>query len=305
MSTAPPAPNAATRRLDPLAAAIVVVLCLSWGFNQVSIKLAIQEIPPLTQGAIRSVGAALVVLAWMRLRGLRLFERDGTLWVGLICGACFGLEFGLIYQGLNYTTASRATLFLYLAPFFVVIGTRWLVPADRFGARQWTGLALSFGGMVVAFGLPTPSEDPRQILGDLLLVGSAAMWAVTTLMIKASRLNRLPAEKVTMYQLAASAPLLAVAAWLAGEQMDITVMPSVQALASLAYQTFYVVPITFVIWFAMVMRYSATRLSVFTFLTPLFGVAAGHLVLGDPLTPAFAAAVVLVAAGLILVNRKG
>jgi len=303
MPPAPPAPDAATRRLDPIAAAIVVVLCLSWGFNQVSIKLAIHEIPPLTQGAIRSLGAALVVLAWMRLRGLRLFERDGTLVAGLVCGTCFGIEFGLIYYGLNYTTASRATLFVYLAPFFVVLGLRWLVPADGFSMRQWIGLAMSFAGMAIAFGLPTPTDDPRQILGDALMVVAAAVWAVTTLLVKASRLNRLSSEKVMMYQLAMSGPLMAVAAWLVGERIDLTVMPSTQALAALAYQTLYVVPITFVIWFALIVRYSASRLSAFTFLTPLFGVAAGHLVLGDPLTPAFAAAVALVAAGLVLVNR--
>jgi drug/metabolite transporter (DMT)-like permease len=69
------------------------------------------------------------------------------------------------------------------------------------------------------------------------------------------------------------------------------------------YQTVWVVSVTFVIWFALIARYSATRLSAFTFLTPLFGVAAGYLVLNEPLTPAFAAAVVLVAMGLVLVNR--
>lgn len=80
-------------------------------------------------------------------------------------------------------------------------------------------------------------------------------------------------------------------------------MPSALALGSLAYQTVWVVSVTFVVWFALIARYSASRLSAFTFLTPLFGVAAGHLVLNEPLTTAFAAAVVLVAAGLVLVNR--
>jgi len=289
------------RRLDPLAAAIMVVLCLSWGFNQVATKLAIHDIPPLTQATIRSIVAALIVALWCKARGIPLLARDGTLLPGLAAGMFFGIEFILIYQGLAYTTAMRATLFIYLAPFIVVLGARVFLPADRFGAAQWLGLGLSFAGMLVAFGMPTPALDPRQIIGDVMMVGAALFWAATTLIIKASPLNRIPAEKVMLYQLVVSAPMLAVAAWAMGERM--TAMPSALALGALAYQTFWVVSVTFVVWFAMIARYSANRLSAFTFLTPLFGVGAGHLVLGEPLTPAFGAAVALVAVGLVLVNR--
>jgi len=290
-----------TRPLDALAVVAMVVLCLSWGFNQVSVKLAIPDIPPLMQGAIRSLGATLIVALWAKARGIPLTARDGTLIAGLAAGVLFGAEFILVYRGLLYTTATRATLFLYLAPFFVVLATRIFFPADRFHLPQWLGLGLSFAGMVVAFGLPTPALDPRQTLGDLMLVGAAAFWAATTVLIKASALNRVSSEKVMLYQLVVSAPILALAALFFGERL--TAMPGPVALASLAYQTFWVVSVTFVVWFALVVRYSANRLSAFTFLAPLFGVAAGRLVLGEPLTPAFAAAVALVAGGLILVNR--
>ncbi len=300
--SSPPAYTSTTRPLDPLAAAIVVVLCLSWGFNQVAAKLAIHDIPPLTQATIRSVGAALIVAAWCRLRGIPLFARDGTLAPGLVAGLCFGIEFILIYQGLVYTTATRAVLFIYLAPFFVVLGARILLPADRFGPLQWLGLGLSFAGMLLAFGLPTPALDPRQAIGDLMMVGGALFWAATTLITKTSTLNHVSAEKVMLYQLVISAPMLAAAAFAFGER--ISQAPSALALGALAYQTIWVVSVTFVVWFALIAKYSASRLSAFTFLTPLFGVAAGHLVLGEPLTPAFAAAVALVAAGLVLVNRK-
>jgi len=299
--SAPPSSHHVTRPLDPLAAAIVVVLCLSWGFNQVATKLAIHDIPPLTQGMIRSIVAALLVSLWCKARGIPLLVRDRTLLPGLAAGTFFGIEFIFIYQGLAYTTAVRATLFIYLAPFFVVLGGRIFLPADRFGAAQWLGLALSFAGMMVAFGRPTPALDPRQAIGDLMMVGAALFWAATTLTIKASSLNRVPAEKVMLYQLVVSAPMLAAAAIVFGERM--TTMPSALAFGALAYQTFWVVSVTFVVWFALIARYSANRLSAFTFLTPLFGVAAGHLVLGEPLTPAFAAAVALVAGGLVLVNR--
>lgn len=274
---------------------------MSWGFNNVAIKLAIHDIPPLIQSSARSAIAAILVGAWAQARGIQLFKRDGTLRAEILAGVLFALEFLLIYRGLVWTTATRGVLFLYLAPFFVVIGSRWLIPGDHFHVSQWLGLLLSFVGIVIAFGLPTPAADSRQVLGDLMLVGGAAAWAATTLTIKASAPNRISAEKTLLYQLVVSAPLLGLGAIVFGER--ITATPSAVALGAFAYQTIYVVSITFTIWFVLVVRYSAARLSVFTFLAPLFGVAAGHLVLGEPLTPAFAVAVALVAAGLLLVNR--
>ena len=297
----PSASDNVTRPLDAMAAAIVVMLCLSWGFNQVATKLAIHDIPPLTQATIRSVVAALLIACWCKLRGIAIFTRDGTLLAGVMSGVLFSGEFILIYQGLVYTTATRGTLFLYLAPFFVVLGTRIVLPVDRFHPAQWLGLALSFAGMVLAFGLPTPAVDPRQMLGDVMMVGAALFWAATTLLTKASALNRVSAEKMMLYQLVVSAPIMAAAGYFAGEY--IVGPPSTVAVGALAYQTIWVVSITFVIWYALVKRYSANRLSAFTFLAPLFGVAAGHLVLGEPLTLAFVAAVALVAGGLVLVNR--
>jgi drug/metabolite transporter (DMT)-like permease len=279
---------------------LVVLICLTWGFNQPAIKLAIHDVPPLMQCAIRSSLATLIVLGLMRLRGLPVAARDGTLAAGLIAGLLFGVEFLLIYRGLLYTTASRAVLFIYLAPFFVVIGARWLFPGDRFGLIQWLGLLMAFVGMVVAFGVPAPATEPSQLLGDVMMAFAAVAWAATTLIIKSSALAYVSPEKTLLYQLVACVPIVALGALAFGER--IVAMPSAVALGSLAFQTI-VVGTTFSLWFALIVKFSASRLSAFTFLTPLFGVAAGHLVLGEPLTPAFAIAVLLVAAGLILVNR--
>jgi drug/metabolite transporter (DMT)-like permease len=295
------AQSPSSRPLDAFAITVTVGLCLFWGFNNVAIKLAIHDIPPLIQSSARSAIAALIVGTWAQTRGIPLFKRDGTLGAGILAGVLFALEFLLIYRGLLWTTATRGVLFLYLAPFFVVVGSRWLIPGDHFHLSQWLGLALSFAGIVIAFGLPTPAADPRQILGDIMLVGAGAAWGATTLVIKASALSRVSAEKTLLYQLVVSAPLLAAGALVFGEHID--KVPSAVALGSFAYQTVWVVSVTFAVWFALMVRYSAARLSAFTFLAPLFGVAAGHLVLNEPLTPAFAVAAALVALGLVLVNR--
>jgi drug/metabolite transporter (DMT)-like permease len=288
-----------TRPLDAAAAALTVGLCLSWGFNQVATKVALADIPPLIQATIRSAGALPLVLAWAWYRRVSMSLRDGTLVPGIVCGVLFGVEFLLVYRGIAWTTASRAIVFLYTAPFFVALGARPVL-GERLSAVQWAGLALSFAGVAIAMGVPD-TPDPHMLIGDAMTLGAGAAWAATTLAIKKTALARTSAEKTLVYQLVFSVPVLGLGALALGE--GIHAMPGRVAVGALAYQTIWVVAVTYAAWFALVQRYSASLLSAFTFLTPLFGVAAGHLILGDPVSPPFAASVALVVAGLILVNR--
>lgn len=299
MSPTSSAPGPAGRPLTLGAAAVMVVLCLSWGLNQVAIKLALPDIPPLFMATLRSVGGLLVVLLVARLRGINIFTRDGTLKAGVLAGILFGAEFVVIYRGLLWTTATRAVVFLYVAPFVVALASFRL--GERLGPTQWGGLALSFAGVALAIGVPQADVDTTVILGDLMVVVGGILWAATTIVVKLSPLLRAPAEKTLAYQLAVSIPILALGSLAFGEGVPHR-LGSV-AVMSLVYQTFWVVGLTFLFWFMLVRKFSASKLSAFTFMTPLFGVAAGHLVLHDPLTPAFIAAAVLVIAGLVLVNR--
>jgi drug/metabolite transporter (DMT)-like permease len=291
----------AARALTPGAVALMLMLCVSWGFNQIAVKLVLPDVPPMLQALIRSVGAlpVLLVIGW--LRGVKFFERDGTLWPGLSAGIIFGIEFVLIYRGLLLTPASRAVVFLYVAPFFVALGS-YLFLGERLRASQWGGLALSFAGVALAIGVPQPNVDASVLLGDLLIMAGGALWAATTLIVKATALINAPAEKGLGYQVALSIPILVFAAWISGE--SITHVPSPLSLSLLAYQSFWVVGLTFLLWFAMVKTYSASKLSAFTFVTPLFGVVASYFILRDTLTLAFGAAALLVIAGLYLVNRS-
>jgi drug/metabolite transporter (DMT)-like permease len=289
-----------SRPLDAGAASLIVLMCLLWGLNQVAIKFGLPDVPPFIQAVIRSTGGLLIVLGWVRLRGVVLIARDGTLLPGIAAGLLFALEFLLIYGGLRFTTASRASLFLYTAPFFVALGGRWLMPGEHLGPEQWAGLALCFVGLALAIGVPQANVGARMLLGDALLIGAGAAWGATTLVIKATRLNRISPEKTLVYQLVVSIPVLALAAALFQER--VAAVPGTTALSWLLYQV-AVVGVTFPFWFWLIQRYSATRVSAFTILTPLFGVAAGCLLLGEAFTVAFGIAVALVIAGLVLVNR--
>jgi drug/metabolite transporter (DMT)-like permease len=289
------------RALTGGAIALVLMLCLTWGFNQIAIKLVLREIPPYTQAALRSAGALLVILITARIRGVRMFERDGTLHAGLFVGSVFGLEFLLIYHGLELTTASRAVVFLYTMPFFVAFGA-YLFLGERLRATQWAGLAVSFAGVAVAIGVPQPDVTASVLTGDLLIVGGALLWAATTIIVKATTLQHSAPEKALGYQVGLSIPILGFGALVSGETIPQT--PGTLTISLLLFQAIWVVGVTFVLWFGLIKTYSASKLSAFTFITPLFGVAAGCLIMGDRLTLAFGVAALLVIAGLVLVNMR-
>jgi drug/metabolite transporter (DMT)-like permease len=292
--------SSAGRPLSAGAIALMLMLCLSWGFNQIAVKLALPDVPPMLQAMIRSCGALPVILCIGWLRGVKFFRRDGTLGAGLFAGLLFGIEFVLIYRGLLLTSASRAVVFLYTAPFFVALGSHQFL-GERLSALQWGGLGLSFAGVALAIGVPQPNVDASVLLGDLLVVGGGALWAATTLIAKGTNLRNAAAEKALGYQVTVSIPILGFAAWISGEA--ITHAPGAMAVSLLAYQAFWVVGLTFVLWFALVKTYSASKLSAFTFITPLFGVAASYFIMHDTLTLAFGAAALFVIAGLYLVNK--
>ncbi|MGL9618851.1 DMT family transporter [Bradyrhizobium sp. U531] len=294
-------PNlSAARPLSAGAIALMLMLCLTWGFNQIAVKLVLPDIPPMLQATIRSAGALPVLFIIGTLRGVKFFENDRTWKPGLIAGLMFGIEFVLIFQGLRLTSASRAVVFLYTAPFFVALGS-YQVLGERLGASQWLGLAISFAGVALAIGVPQPNVDAHVLLGDLMIVGGAALWAATTLVAKGTRLRFAAPEKALGYQVATSIPILGLAAFLFGE--TITHTPAPLSLGLMAFQAIWVVGTTFTLWFALVKTYSASKLSAFTFITPLFGVVGSYFIMHDTLSLAFGAAAVLVIAGLFLVNR--
>jgi drug/metabolite transporter (DMT)-like permease len=295
--------NPDTRRpLDGLAIGAMFALSALWGFQQVAIKLAAHDVSLLMQGGLRSGVATLLLVVWAKVRRIPLFGRDGTLTPGLLAGAMFGIEFALIYAGLAYTTAARMVVFLYLAPCLTALGLSLFVPGERLSFTQWSGVLLAFGGVIVAFAEGFAASVGPTYLGDLFGVIAAAIWAATTVTIRATGLARISATKVLFYQLAVSAVMLPLASIALGEPGIVALTPV--GLASLAYQSVVVAFASYLIWFWLLTRYLASRLSVFSFATPFFGVLFGHLMLGDPVSPAFAGAAALVGAGIALVNWR-
>ena len=286
---------------DALAVTMMIVLCMCWGFNQITIKTAAAGISPIMQAGLRSVIASALLLGWAQLRGIPLFRRDGTLKGGIAAGALFAAEFVFIYVGLGHTTASRMVVFIYLAPCFTALGLQWFVPGERLNAGQWTGVALAFLGVALAFADGFSTAAGSTLIGDAFGVIAALLWAATTVLIRSTKLSSASATKTLFYQLGISALALPLASLLAGEPGIVALTPKV--VASLAYQSVIVAFASYLAWFWLLTRYLAGRLAVFSFLTPMFGVAFGVIFLSEPLSAAFVGAALLVGAGIVLVNR--
>ncbi|RPH63763.1 MAG: DMT family transporter [Burkholderiales bacterium] len=289
------------RTLPPSAAATQLLLCMIWGLGQVATKVGNTGISPIWQAALRSVGATLLLVAWIAWRRIPLGDRSETLIPGVIAGVLFGLEFVFLFVGLVYTTAVRAVLLLYSAPFFVALGAHFFVPGDRLTRNKLIGLTAAFAGLLLAFSDRLTLPDARTLVGDLLCLAAAFMWGATTIVIKTTTLRRAPPEATLLYQLAISAPLMVALSYAFGEPGVFAPTPLVWA--ALAFQTVVIAWASYMAWFWLVSRYRATTLHAFTFLTPLFGVLAGAALLGEPVSPALIGALALIAAGIVLVNR--
>jgi len=290
--------------LDTLAVASLVGCCFLWGLNQVAAKAAMPEVPPLWQAASRSLGGAALVALWARWRGIRLFTPDATLRGGLLAGALFAAEFVCIFVGLQYTTASRMAVFIYISPFVVALGMPFIAHAERLSRVQLAGLLLAFAGVAWAFaeGFTKPAAGPHQLLGDGLGVLAGVLWGATTLAIRGTKLAAASAEKTLLYQLAISGALLLVLAVLQGAPIPTRL--STLAWASLGFQIVIVTAASYLVWFWLIRRYPATRLASFTLLTPVFGLLLGALLLGEPITARLVVALAAVATGIVLVNRR-
>ena len=287
--------------VDALAVAMMLALCVSWGFQQITIKVAAAGISPIMQAGLRSIIATVLLLVWTQGRRIRLFGRDGTLLAGMAAGALFAAEFVFIYAGLGYTTASRMVVFIYLAPCLTALGLQWFVPGERLNAVQWAGVGLAFLGVVLAFADGFSTAAGSTLIGDAFGVIGATLWAATTVLVRATKLTSASAAKTLFYQLAVSALALPLVSVAVGEPGVFALTPAV--LACIAYQGVVVAFASYLAWFWLLTRYLAGRLAVFSFLTPMFGVAFGVMLLSEPLSAAFIAAALLVAAGIVLVNR--
>ncbi|TFF41615.1 DMT family transporter [Pseudomonas sp. RIT623] len=295
---------AARKNPDAFAFQVMLGLCLVWGCQQVLIKSAAVDIAPVMQAAFRNGIAALLV-------GLLVCMREGwgllgTTWrAGLLAGALFGLEFLFIAEGLKLTSAAHMSVFLYTAPIFTALGLHFMMPSERLRWLQWLGILLAFCGIALAFagGVSLEQLDGRMLLGDGLAILAGLAWGATTVVVRGSRLSEAPVTLTLFYQLAVGFVGLLAIALFSGQIADFALTPL--AVGSVLFQGIVVSFISYLTWFWLLRRYLASNLAVFSFITPLFGVSFGVLLLDEPLSLNFVIGAVMVLLGVILVSAEG
>ena len=285
--------------LDTLAVGMLLVCCMFWGFQQVMVKATVAELPPVFQSAIRGLGATLLLWLWCWWRGVRLLERDGSLWAGLLVGCLFAAEFAFIYIGLQHTSASRLTVFLYTSPFWVAALVPLFIQTEKLRPGQWLGMTCAF--LAVVFAL-REGLGGGEATGDLMGLAAGALWGLTTVAIRACNLTRISAEKLLFYQLAVSTVVLVLLSLGMGEPWNVAW--SGFAMGSVAVQAVVGAFASYLAWMWMLGHYPATKISSFVFLTPLFALLFGMLWLGETVTLTLALSLALVAVGIVLVNKR-
>ena len=284
----------------------MLMLCLSWSMQQIGLRATAADFSPVLQIGLRSGVSAILVALYMRVRGLPMRGVPGALWPGAMSGFLFAFEYLLVGEALRLTSAAHVAVFLYTAPIFAALGLHWKLPSERLASLQWVGIALAFLGIVASFALrlaPASAHESahwgQRLLGDALALLGGLAWGATTVVIRSTRLSDMSPGLTLFYQLVGAFLLLVPAAFWMG-QLNLRLTPLV--IVNFAFQAIWVSFVTFLVWFWLLRHYLASRLGVFSFLTPLFGVALGALLLNESVEPAFVVGAVLVLIGVVLVS---
>ena len=286
-------------RIDAFGAVSLVAFSALLGLNQVVIKVVNEGVQPVFAAGLRSAGAVLLLYLWMRVRGGRPQVLPGTAWSGLACGLLFGVEFVFLFVALDLTTVARASVIFYSMPVWLALAAHLLIAGDRLSGRKAVGLALAMAGVAWAI-LHRAGSGGVSLLGDILALLAAICWAAIAVLARATSFSRVAPAMQLYWQVGVSAVLLLALAPLFGPLLrDIAPVH----VAGMAFQIVAVATGAFLFWFWLLKIYPASGVASFSFLSPIFGVAFGWLILGETVGRGLLAALALVCLGLVLINR--
>lgn len=285
--------------IDLFGATALILFALHLAFNQVVIKVTAGGFNPVFAAGLRSAGAVVVLLLWMRLRGVTINIPRYAWAGGILSGVLFATEFTGLFIALDITTVSRASVIFYSMPVWLALIAHVVLPGEHLTRARIIGLVLAMSGVVVAL-LDRDSGDASWT-GDILALTSAFCWAGIVLCIRLTRLSEVPPAQQLMFQVAVSAPILLIIAPLFGPLIR-EISPI--HIAALVFQIVAVASLGFLVWFWLMKIYPASSVASFSFLSPVFSVIFGWLLLSEEVAPSVWGALVLVASGIYLINRK-
>jgi len=287
------------KQLDGTAVVAMLMICLVWSSQQVILKEIAGNFSPLLLLAFRS-GIAALLLSMLMLRQRQPLPLAHGMWMmGGLVGLLFSLEYFFVSQAVKYTTAGHVVVFLYTSPIFAAVGLNFAIKDERLSGLQWVGIVFSFIGICVSFS--GGFGDLTMLKGDCFALLSGLMWGATTVVIRSSRVNQMGSRPILLYQLIVSFLFLLAASWLSG---DMLFAPTAKNILALTFQSVVICFGSFLAWFALLKKYVASQLGVLTFMTPLFGVILGAVLLHETIQNTFVWGANLVVIGIILVTVK-
>jgi drug/metabolite transporter (DMT)-like permease len=285
--------------LDRFGAIALTVFALNLALNQVVVKVTNGGFEPVFAAGLRSLGAALVLTLWMVLRGVSLRLPRATMWAGVLSGTLFALEFTSLFTALDLSSVSRVSIIFYSMPVWLALAAHVFLPNERLTRIRIAGLVLAMCGVTLAIF----ERDQGQVswLGDGLALLSAMCWAAIALSVRVTPLAKVPPAQQLYWQLIISAPILLLIAPLFGPLVrDLAPIH----LAGLTFQIIAVASLGFLAWFWLMSIYPANTVASFSFLSPVFAVLLGWLILDEQIGVQIWVALALVAAGIVLINRR-
>ena len=286
--------------IDGQGAILLIGFSLLLGFNQVVIKVSNGGFQPVFQAGVRSSLALVFLALWMWWRAIPLMPRSTNFLPGLLVGLLFSFEFICLFIALDYTSIARSSIMFYSMPVWLAIAAHFVLPNERLTALRSLGLFLAMVGMIWSLGSGLLIEG-GSITGDLLALLSAFGWGAIALTVRLSSLSRERAETQLFIQLLISAPVLLIASLWFGDWLR---EPTVISYAALLFQALVIAFFAFLLWFWIMTIYPASGVASFSFLSPIFSVTLGWLILGEEVGFNLVGALACVALGLVLINRK-
>ena len=280
--------------------ALSLLLAFLWGGNSLAIKVGLDDLPPMALAFLRFVIGLVVVSVWSLYRRIPLGLNRGEFSRLLLLTAIFISQIIVLNTGTMFTTASRSTIFVNVYPFFTALFAHFWIPGERLSLTKTLGIIVAFSGVFVTVA-PNLGKGDISIFGDLLVLVSGCFLGLRVVVTKLL-VQSIHPYRLLVWYLSLSLPVYAVLSFVfeRGGTFQLTLASS----AALLYQGGVVAGFCFLAWTSILERYSASKLVVLFFATPLSGVLFSHLLLGDALTFSLLAGAVLVAAGIYLVNMR-
>ena len=289
----------AVERLDARAIGLAVLAMAIFGGSYTVGKIALQDLPVFGMLLVRMAVTALALGAYAFWAGVTLRQRGRAAGYLLAQTGFFVLSQSVLFIALTMTSAGRVAILFNMQPFFTLLLLPLLVPAERLTRLRWLGTGVAFVG--VALVLAERGTAGGSLLGDLLVLLAALCWTGNIILNK-----RMPeginAVSVIFWNAAAAIPVFGVLTLLL-EPLEAW-NPSASAIGSVLYLGVLAAGLGFVLMVWLTRTYSASRVNVFVFLSPVFGVLIGWAALGEAVSVMQALGALAVAAGILIVTSE-